>query len=832
MLNFLEKGNNEKKSEGVYQVAYPMFTPAAQEAIRMARETAARLGHSYVGSEHLLLALTGQEHTMSARFLQERGATCRTLGQAVIRLVGSGAPLTATPQGLTPRCRRAIGQAAQVSRRMGQSLVGDRHLLLGLLQEDCCATQLLADCGVDPSKLEQMVRASLGGQEATTRPARAREGERSFPDTRQLDQCSRDLTRMAAEGRLDPVIGREEELTRVIQILSRRTKHNPALLGEPGVGKTAVAEGLAQAIADGTAPVHMQGKRVCALDLSALVAGTKYRGEFEEKLRHVLDEVRRAGNVILFLDELHTVVGAGSAEGAIDAANILKPSLARGELQVIGATTLQEYRTYIEKDAALERRFQPVTVREPNGEQTMAILRGLRGRYEGHHQLVLPDETLKAAVELSMQYLPQRFLPDKAIDLVDEAAAWVRLEHPADSPTLFQLEERTVQTRRLLRQAIQTQNFEQAAMLRDAEHSFQAQLDQERRRWRKEHTPQKVTPDHVRKVLEQWTGVPIPRPNLTGIEALAHLEQDLKSGLLGQDRAVETVARAVLRSRLGLKDPRRPVGCFLFLGPSGVGKTQLCRGLAQVLFGREEALIRFDMSEYQEAHTVSRLLGSPPGYVGHEEGGQLTERVRRTPWSVVLLDELEKAHRDIWSLLLQIMEEGTLTDAQGRRTDFRNTVLVMTSNLGAEKFRNAVPLGFSAGTGNRREDREMAVLAKARNTFAPEFLGRLDAALVFHPLERAHLQVITRQLLEESGKRMACMGLTLNVDEAAVEWLIGKEDPEHGARPLRRAIAANVEDPIAELLLSGRAKAGSCIQVTVRNGMLMVEPEPAPARTT
>ena len=630
---------------------------------------------------------------------------------------------------------------------------------------------------------------------------------------------------MAAEGRLDPVIGREEELDRVIQILSRRTKNNPALIGEPGVGKTAVAEGLALAIADGAAPAHLLGKRVCALDLSAMVAGTKYRGEFEEKLKHVLQEVRRAGNIILFIDELHTIVGAGSAEGAIDAANILKPALSRGEIQVLGATTLDEYRRYIEKDSALERRFQPVTVREPSREETLAILRGLRGRYETHHHLTITDGALTAAVDLSIRYLPQRFLPDKAIDLVDEAASRARLSTRVLPEELQKLEERAVQTGRKLAEAIRKQDFEEAAMLRDAEGDFRRELEAGKRRWQAEHAPRAVGEEHIRAVLSQWTGVPVSDPTERDRQALATLEESLHRELLGQDEAARTVARAVRRGRVGLKEPGRPTGCFLFLGPTGVGKTELCKALAEALFGSEEALLRFDMSEYMEKHTVSRLIGSPPGYVGHEEGGQLTERVRRNPWSVVLLDELEKAHRDVWSILLQVMEEGVLTDAQGRRTDFRNTVLVMTSNLGARHFRAQGRLGFLPEEGTDRAEVERAVLAEARRTFAPEFLNRLDGTLVFHPLDGDSLAAITRQLLDQTGERLSALGVSLQVEEEAVRLLAqAGGDRDYGARPLRRAIAAQVEDPAADLLLEGALCSGGTLRVVAEGDRIQVRP--------
>ena len=802
------------------------FTSTALGAIRLAQENAVRLGHCYVGSEHLLLGLACQEYSLAARLLGEAGADSRSLRAAVVQLVGTGAPGPTLRQGLTPRCCQVIRRAAKECRRLGGPAVGAEHLLLGvLLETESSGARLLGACEVDRESLRRAVYAALGGEEGVSRPIRSREPERASGDTRQLDQCARDLTRMAAEGRLDPVIGREEELDRVIQILSRRTKNNPALIGEPGVGKTAVAEGLALAIADGAAPAHLLGKRVCALDLSAMVAGTKYRGEFEEKLKHVLQEVRRAGNIILFIDELHTIVGAGSAEGAIDAANILKPALSRGEIQVLGATTLDEYRRYIEKDSALERRFQPVTVREPSREETLAILRGLRGRYETHHHLTITDGALTAAVDLSIRYLPQRFLPDKAIDLVDEAASRARLSARALPEELQKLEERAVQTGRQLAEAIRKQDFEEAAMLRDAEGDFRRELEAGKRRWQAEHAPRAVGEEHIRAVLSQWTGVPVSDPTERDRRALATLEETLHRELLGQDEAARTVARAVRRGRLGLKDPRRPVGCFLLLGPSGVGKTQLCRALASALFGSQEALLRFDMSEYMEGHSVSRLIGSPPGYVGHDEGGQLTERVRRNPWSVVLLDELEKAHRDVWSILLQVMEEGVLTDAQGRRTDFRNTVLVMTSNLGAQHFRAQGRLGFLPEEGADRAAVERAVLAEARRTFAPEFLNRLDGTLVFHPLDGDSLAAITRQLLDQTGERLSALGVSLQVEEDAVRLLArAGSDRDYGARPLRRAIAAQVEDPAADLLLEGALCSGGTLRVVADGDCVQVRP--------
>lgn len=806
-------------------MADSQFTSTALGAIRLAQENAARLGHSYVGCEHLLLGLASQEYSPAACALRKAGADSHTLRCAIGQRVGIGVPARSLHQGLTPNCCQAIRGAVGESRRLGHGAVNSEHLLLGLLGDgQNGAIRLLTDCGVEPAQLYRQVAASLGGEELPPR-TRAREPEaRTASDTRQLDQCARDLTRMAAEGRLDPVIGREEELARVIQILSRRTKNNPALIGEPGVGKTAVAEGLALAIADGTAPAHLLGRRVCALDLSSMVAGTKYRGEFEEKLKHVLNEVRRAGNIILFIDELHTIVGAGSAEGAIDAANILKPALARGEIQVIGATTLDEYRRHIEKDSALERRFQPVTVREPSRDQALAILRGLRGRYESHHHLTITDEALAAAVDLSIRYLPQRFLPDKAIDLVDEAASRARLDRQALPPELKELEDRAAQAGRQMGRAIQDQDFERAALLRDAEGDFRRQLREGKERWQAAQKPRQVEESHIRAVLTQWTGVPVTDPDEADKKALSTLEKELNRTLLGQDRAVEAVTKAIRRGRLGLKDPRRPVGCFLLLGPSGVGKTQLCRSLASALFGSQEALLRFDMSEYMEAHSVSRLIGSPPGYVGHEEGGQLTERVRKNPWSVVLLDELEKAHRDVWSILLQVMEEGVLTDAQGRRTDFRNTVLVMTSNLGARRFGKNQSLGFHTGGQAEREELERAVLADARSTFAPEFLNRLDATLVFHPLERDTLGQIARQVLLETGARLSKLGVTMEVEDQAVALLADRgADREYGARPLRRAVSTLVEDPAADLILAGKLKQGDTLRVMAQEGQVRVQ---------
>ena len=654
---------------------------------------------------------------------------------------------------------------------------------------------------------------------------------------RGLAEFARDLTAMARMGQLDPVIGRDTEITRAVQILSRRTKNTPVLIGEPGVGKTAVAEGLAQKIAAAEVPDELMDKRLLSLDLSAMVAGTKYRGEFEERVKALLDEVRREGNVILFLDELHTIVGAGSAEGAVDAANILKPALGRGELRVVGATTLAEYRRYIEKDAALERRFQPITVGEPTEEQALAILRALRPRYESHHRLKISDEALAAAVTLSRRYITGRFLPDKAVDLMDEAASRVRMGTRPDSPELRAMEAKAAEAERDRAAAVAEQNYERAAMLRDVEHSCREQAEQEREALRRAQREKQRTvgEEDVAAVVSAWSGVPVTRLTEDEGERLLRLEDTLHARVVGQDEAVREVARALRRARAGLRDPKRPVGSFLFLGPTGVGKTELCRALADAVFGDEEALVRLDMSEYMERHTVSRLVGAPPGYVGYDEGGQ----VRRRPWSVVLFDEIEKAHEDVWNLLLQILEDGVLTDAQGRRVDFRNTVLVMTSNVGAKAITSsAAKLGFAQaedGDGGFARVKE-TVMAELRATFKPEFLNRIDSTVVFRRLSRADVSAIARRMLEATVQRAAALGVTLTVEDAAVERIADEGfDPLYGARPLRRVIRAEVEDAVAELLLSGTLHAGGAARIAAEDGALRVRREepsiPAAAET-
>ena len=649
-----------------------------------------------------------------------------------------------------------------------------------------------------------------------------------------LAEFTRDLTEAARSGKLDPVIGREKEIARVIQILSRRTKNNPVLIGEPGVGKTAIAEGLAQRIAAADVPEELLDKRVLSLDLSGMVAGTKYRGEFEERIKNTINEVKKAGNVILFIDELHTIVGAGSAEGAVDAANILKPALSRGEIRVIGATTLNEYRKYIEKDAALERRFQPVTVGEPSPEATLEILKGLRDKYEAHHHLTITDGALEAAVRLSRRYINDRFLPDKAIDLMDEAASQVRMAAESASPDLKDLEEKIAALHREKEEAVTAQDFEKAAQLRDIEKDYQEQVEIERDKWRKQMSANRgsVTEDDIAKVVAGWTGIPVTRLTQDESQRLLQLEKVLHERVVGQDEAVTAVAKAIRRSRVGLKDPKRPIGSFLFLGPTGVGKTELCKTLAEAMFGDENAMIRIDMSEYMEKHTVSRLVGSPPGYVGHEEGGQLTEKVRRKPYSVVLFDEIEKAHPDVWNILLQILEDGIVTDSQGRRVDFKNTIIVMTSNVGAKNITAAdTPLGFDgSGEAAKRTEEERfarikdAVMAELRQTFRPEFLNRIDEIIVFHQLTEENIRSIARRMLDTIGSRMAAQGITLQADDDAVAALAKDGfDPRYGARPLRRTLQTEVEDVVAEQMLDGKLQSGDTAHVRLKDDKVVIE---------
>ena len=807
------------------------FSVRAERVLRGAQAAALELGHGYVGCEHLLLGMLREEEDAPGRALRALGAEEEKTRALITRALGRGEADLAIAQGLSPHARCAVEMAVAEAERSGSREIESGHLLLGMLRcGDNTAVRLLRREGVDTRRLYgETVRAmSLTGRRSPGGEVRARRGESKSGKT--LAEFTRDLTAMAREGRFDPVIGREEEIARTIRILSRRTKNDPVLIGEPGVGKTAVVEGLAERIGEGNVPDALLDQRILSLDLAGMVAGTKYRGEFEERIRALLDEVRREGNVILFIDELHTIVGAGSAEGAVDAANILKPALGRGEIRVIGATTLAEYRRYIEKDAALERRFQSVQVGEPDEEKTLAILRALRPRYEEHHGLEIDDAALHAAVTLSKRYLPDRFLPDKAIDLVDEAAAGVRTEVHSASPEVRALSERADAAAKDKEEAIRAQNYEKAARSRDAEESFRAQAAKERERERREaeKTHAVVTREHVAAVLSNWTGIPVTRLSESERSRLLSLEDTLHERIVGQDEAVRAVASAVRRGRAGVKDPKRPVGSFLLLGPTGVGKTELSRALAEAVFGSEEAMIRIDMSEYMEKHSVSRLIGSPPGYVGYDEGGQLTEKVRRKPYSVVLFDEIEKAHEDVWNVLLQILEDGAVTDSQGRRVDFRSAVIVMTSNVGAKSITAApMPLGFAA---NAREGGEThfgavkkAVTAELRRTFRPEFLNRVDETIVFRPLSEENMAEIARRLLKKTAARMEALGIRFVFDAAAARLLAQRgTDETYGARPLRRLISAEVEDALASLLLEGTLTHGDTAVLTAENGTLCV----------
>ena len=817
------------------------FTPRAEEALRLSQESAEELGHGYVGSEHLLLGLLREEEGLAHRVLTEYGLTDEMILSVLRRSVGAGLAGTAPSQGLTPRAKGVVELAVSEAARMGSPMIGTEHLLMGILREGGnMALRILRTVGVDPKKMYSSIVQKINEAPKAAPAGAVSSTKESGKKGSALEEFTRDLTESARAGRLDPVIGRDEEIRRVIQILSRRTKNNPVLIGEPGVGKTAIAEGLAERIAAADVPEELLDKRVLSLDLSGMVAGTKYRGEFEERIKKTIDEVKKAGNVILFIDELHTIVGAGSAEGAVDAANILKPALSRGEIRVVGATTLDEYRKYIEKDAALERRFQPVTVGEPSPEATLEILKGLRDKYEAHHKLTITDEALEAAVSLSRRYINDRFLPDKAIDLMDEAASQVRMSAESTSPDLKSLEEKINALHREKADAIAAQDYEKAAQLRDLEQKYTQQVDIERENWKKSLSTNRgsVGAEDIAKVVAGWTGIPVTRLTEDESMRMLRLEETLHKRVVGQDEAVTAVAKAIRRSRVGLKDPKRPIGSFLFLGPTGVGKTELCKTLAETMFGDENAMIRLDMSEYVEKHTVSRLVGSPPGYVGHEEGGQLTEKVRRKPYSVVLFDEIEKAHPDVWNILLQILEDGIVTDSQGRRVDFKNTIIVMTSNVGAKNITAAeTPLGFHSGDKSAEEDEtkryeriRQAVMDDLKKTFRPEFLNRIDEIIVFRQLTQENIREIASRMLQVTGRRMAEQGITLDVDDDALTELARDGfDPQYGARPLRRSIQNLVEDAVAEQMLEGRLRNGGTAHVRLKDGKVVIESESAPA---
>ncbi|ABV60771.1 ATP-dependent protease ATP-binding subunit ClpC [Bacillus sp. FSL K6-4563] len=800
------------------------FTERAQKVLALAQEEAIRLGHKNIGTEHILLGLVREGEGIAAKALEALGLVSDKIQKEVESLIGRGQEVSQAIPHYTPRAKKVTELSMDEARKLGHSYVGTEHILLGLIREgEGVAARVLNNLGVSLNKARQQVLQLLGSNETGASAA----GSNSNANTPTLDSLARDLTAIAKEDSLDPVIGRSKEIQRVIEVLSRRTKNNPVLIGEPGVGKTAIAEGLAQQIIHNEVPEILRDKRVMTLDMGTVVAGTKYRGEFEDRLKKVMDEIRQAGNIILFIDELHTLIGAGGAEGAIDASNILKPSLARGELQCIGATTLDEYRKYIEKDAALERRFQPIQVDQPSVDESIQILRGLRDRYEAHHRVSITDEAIEAAVKLSDRYISDRFLPDKAIDLIDEAGSKVRLRSFTTPPNLKELEQKLDEVRKEKDAAVQSQEFEKAASLRDTEQRLREKVEVTKKSWKEKQGQEnsEVSVDDIAMVVSSWTGVPVSKIAQTETDKLLNMEQLLHSRVIGQDEAVVAVAKAVRRARAGLKDPKRPIGSFIFLGPTGVGKTELARALAESIFGDEEAMIRIDMSEYMEKHSTSRLVGSPPGYVGYEEGGQLTEKVRRKPYSVVLLDEIEKAHPDVFNILLQVLEDGRLTDSKGRTVDFRNTILIMTSNVGASELKRNKYVGFNVqDEGQNYKDMKGKVMGELKRAFRPEFINRIDEIIVFHSLEKKHLKEIVSLMSDQLTKRLKEQDLSIELTEAAKAKIADEGvDLEYGARPLRRAIQKHVEDRLSEELLKGNIEKGQQIVLDVEDGEIVVK---------
>ncbi|MBS4175740.1 ATP-dependent protease ATP-binding subunit ClpC [Bacillus sp. FJAT-49736] len=798
------------------------FTERAQKVLALSQEEAIRLRHNNIGTEHILLGLVQEGEGIAAKALYGLGLSAEKIQIEVENLIGKGQDSGQTIH-YTPRAKKVIELSMDEARKLGHSYVGTEHILLGLIREgEGVAARVLNNLGVSLNKARQQVLQLLGSNETGNHQG----GSASNANTPTLDSLARDLTAIAREETLDPVIGRSKEIQRVIEVLSRRTKNNPVLIGEPGVGKTAIAEGLAQQIVNNEVPETLRDKRVMTLDMGTVVAGTKYRGEFEDRLKKVMDEIRQAGNIILFIDELHTLIGAGGAEGAIDASNILKPSLARGELQCIGATTLDEYRKYIEKDAALERRFQPIQVDEPTTEESILILKGLRDRYEAHHRVSITDEAIEAAVKLSDRYISDRFLPDKAIDLIDEAGSKVRLRSYTTPPSLKELEAKLEEIKKEKDAAVQSQEFEKAASLRDSEQRLREKLEETKKSWKEKQGQEnsEVTVEDIANVVSSWTRIPVSKLAQTESERLLNLEDILHSRVIGQEEAVNAISKAVRRARAGLKDPKRPIGSFIFLGPTGVGKTELARALAEAMFGDEDAMIRIDMSEYMEKHSTSRLVGSPPGYVGFEEGGQLTEKVRRKPYSVILLDEIEKAHPDVFNILLQVLEDGRLTDSKGRTVDFRNTVVIMTSNVGAEALKRNKFVGFNIqDTGQDYKDMKGKVMDELKKAFRPEFLNRVDETIVFHALEKDQLKQIVTLMAEELVKRLKEQKIELEISEAAKEKIADEGyDPEYGARPLRRAIQKYIEDRLSEELLKGEILEGQHVIIDVKDGEFVV----------
>ncbi len=803
---------------------FERFTEGARRALAEAQEAAKQLGHNYVGTEHLLLGLMHGNDSPAGRALAQAGASLNDVLRQTERLVGRGDYQFTDSFGYTPRTKKIIELSLYEAKTLNNSYIGTEHLLLALIRErEGVAARILQDLGLDLNELRKAVVVSMGDAGLKQDGIH---GQGSGKETLTLDKYGKDLTQLARDGDLDPVIGRSDEITRIIQILSRRTKNNPVLIGDPGVGKSAIVEGLASKIVSGDIPEMLKGKRVVTLDLGGMLAGTKYRGEFEERIKSAIDELKANGSTILFIDELHTVVGAGASEGSIDASNILKPALARGEIQVVGATTLDEYRKYIEKDAAFERRFQPVTVGEPTLDEAKQILFGLRDRYEAHHKARITDEAIVAAVELSSRYISDRFLPDKAIDLMDEAASKVRLQAYMSPPDLKELEIKIEAARKEKEEAVTNQNYERAAQVRDEEQSLRKEMEDVRKNWEDDRKEQKcvVTEDDVAQVVASWTGIPVKKITEDEAERLLQLEDTLHTRVIGQDEAVSAVARAIRRARAGLKDPRRPIGSYIFLGPTGVGKTELSKALAETMFGDEDAMVRLDMSEYMESHSVSKLTGSPPGYVGYDDGGQLTEKVRRKPYSVVLFDEIEKAHPDVFNALLQILEDGRLTDSKGRVVDFKNTILIMTSNVGASKLSKATRLGFGVDDGAIHSDYERMkeiMLGELKRTFRPEFLNRVDEIILFHALEKEQTLEIVKLMLKSVIQRLSERGITLSVTPEAEAFLTEAGfDPTYGARPLRRAIQQQVEDSLSEEVLSGRIQLGESVQAVLSEGKL------------
>jgi ATP-dependent Clp protease ATP-binding subunit ClpC len=814
---------------------FSRFTERAQKVIMYAQQEAQSFQHGYVGTEHILLGILREEDGIAKKILNNLGITIENVRSLVEEYEGKGdADLFKNEIPLTPRTKRLLELSLLESRNLGHNYISPEHILLALIREsEGVAYTILSNLGSDFDKLRKDIVNSMAGgtpgeQQSASKPVQHKTQGEATPN---LDQFGRDLTAMAAEGKLDPVIGRDKETQRLLEILSRRIKNNPCLIGDPGVGKTAVVEGLAQRIVSGNMPEILKNKRVVTLDLSSMVAGSKYRGEFEDRLKKVMEEIRKAGNVILFIDEIHTIIGAGGAEGAIDASNILKPALARGEIQCIGATTIDEYRKHIEKDSALERRFQPITVGEPSKEEALQILRGLRDKYEAHHRVKITDEAIEAAVSLSDRYITDRYLPDKAIDLIDEAAAKVRIQNLTTPPNLKVLEEKIEMTTKEKEDAIRVQDFEKAAGLRDKEKELRDKLDSQKGNWKAQNegsTHHIVGEPEIAGVVSRWTNVPVEKLTEKESERLLKLEEILHNRVIGQEEAVKSIARAVRRSRVGLKDPKRPIGSFIFLGPTGVGKTELSKALAEAMFGDENSMIRIDMSEYMEKHAVSRLIGSPPGYVGYDEGGQLTEKVRRNPYSVVLFDEIEKAHPEVFNILLQILEDGRLTDGKGKTVDFKNTIVIMTSNVGASTIKKQKTLGFAAYSGkeaeNEYEKMKDNVMEELRRSFRPEFLNRIDDIIVFHQLVEGDLRHIVKLMLKVVSDRIKEQDITLQFDESA-EQQLSKEgnDITYGARPLRRAITKAVEDKLSEEILRGNINRGDTVKVTSQDNKLNFE---------